>query len=63
MAEARRFYVIFNNRTEEIETTYGTTTMPALYVSHGVAFGVLKKRRALYGYEGREVREVELTIL
>lgn len=62
-----RFFAIYDTKLEMIVPTYGSATCPALYVTYGMAAGILKRRREEHrGLRTRwshcEIREVELTI-
>ncbi|MBR1173916.1 hypothetical protein JQ617_08120 [Bradyrhizobium sp. KB893862 SZCCT0404] len=65
----RRFYVIFNPKTEELKPANTTRTLPALYSTYGIAAGVLKQLKANNGYWSQhwkkdwQVREAVLEVL
>jgi hypothetical protein len=58
--DERPFYLIFNPDTEAFKTVYGTTTMPALYVTRHAADGELRKQKKQGSYTKYEVVAVKL---
>jgi hypothetical protein len=58
----KRFYGIYNPKTEDLKPGYGKRTMPALYVTYGAAKGELNKQQKQRYYVNYEVREVELHV-